>query len=172
MDLNENFMKTSINGINLITNYEGVKLKPYLCPANYVTVGVGKVLLDEHGNMLKGKDSLNKVLSTWKPKTKEELINEFKENDLPKYEKQLNSLNLILNQNQFDALISFIYNLGLGSLQKSTLLKKIIAKSENDKITDEFLKWTKAGGKTLKGLEYRRKSEAVLFTTGKLQFFN
>lgn len=164
-------MKTSENGINLIIHYEGIKLKPYLCPANYVTVGVGKVLLDNKGNMLKGKEALAKVLLTWKPMTIQQLIDDFKLNDLPKYEKLLDSLKLSLTQNQYDALVSFIYNLGLGSLQKSTLLKKIKSKASNIEITNEFLRWNKASGKVLLGLTKRRQTEALLFTTGELKFF-
>lgn len=165
-------MKTSENGINLIIHYEGIRLKPYLCPANYVTVGVGKVLLDDKGNMLKGKDALNKVLLTWKPMTEQQLVDDFKLNDLPKYEKLLNSLKLSLTQNQYDALISFIYNLGLGALQKSTLLKDIKNNKSNTIITSDFLKWCNANGKPMIGLLNRRKSEALLFTTGELKYFN
>jgi lysozyme len=163
-------MKTDNNGINLITHYEGIKLTPYLCPAGYVTVGVGKVLLDNKGNMLKGQSALDAILKTWKLKTKEELINDFRVNDLPRYEKQLNSLNIQFTQYQYDALISFIYNVGFNALLKSTLLKKIKLKATSIEITNEFLKWNKGGGKILSGLTNRRKSEALLFTTGELKF--
>lgn len=133
-------MKTSNLGIQLIIRYEGIKLIPYLCPANYVTVNIGKVLLDENGNMLKGKEALEKVLKTYKPMTKEEAIEDFINTDLLKYEKQINSLNLNLTQYQFDALVSFIYNLGFGSLLKSTLLKKIKSNSSDKSIELEFKK--------------------------------
>lgn len=133
-------MKTSKIGVELITHYESIKLIPYLCPADYVTVNIGKVLLDKNGNMLKGKDKLDEVLKTYKPMTKAEAIKDFEENCLSKYEKQINSLNLTLSQNQFDALVSFIYNLGFGALQKSTLLKKIKIGSPSSIIENEFNK--------------------------------
>ena len=133
-------MKTSNLGVQLIIRYEGIRLIPYLCPANYVTVNIGKVLLDENGNMLKGKEALEKVLKTYKPMTKEEAIEDFINTDLLKYEKQINSLNLNLTQYQFDALVSFIYNLGFGSLLKSTLLKKIKSNSSDKSIELEFKK--------------------------------
>lgn len=165
-------MKTSNLGVQLIIRYEGIRLIPYLCPANYVTVNIGKVLLDENGNMLKGKEALEKVLKTYKPMTKEEAIEDFINTDLLKYEKQINSLNLNLTQYQFDALVSFIYNLGFGSLLKSTLLKKIKSNSSDKSIELEFKKWNKASGKVLPGLVLRRNSEAILFTTGELKLFN
>lgn len=133
-------MKTSKMGVDLIVHYETLKLIPYLCPAGYVTVNIGKVMLDKNGNMLKGKDALDKILKTYKPMTKEEAIEDFINNGLLKYEKCINSLGLKFTQNQFDSLVSFIYNLGFGALQKSTLLKKIKNKSTNEEIEVEFLK--------------------------------
>jgi lysozyme len=68
-----------------------------------------------------------------------------------------------INQNQFDALVSFAYNLGPGNLKSSTLLKKVNANPEDESIRLEFMKWVKAGGKTLKGLVRRREAEANLY---------
>ena len=68
-----------------------------------------------------------------------------------------------INQNQFDALVSFCYNLGPANLKASTLLKKVNINSSDPTIKDEFMKWTKAGGKTLPGLVKRRTAEADLY---------
>jgi lysozyme len=68
-----------------------------------------------------------------------------------------------INQNQFDALVSFCYNLGAGSLKKSTLLKKVNADPNDESIKLEFLKWNKSGGKVLNGLTLRRNAESELY---------
>lgn len=158
-------MRTSKNGIDLITHFEGVELKPYLCPAEFVTVGIGHVILSPGGEMLKGKDALVKELAKNIVYTKES-VQILLIKDLEPFEKNLNSLSINLLQNEFDALISFCYNLGSGALQKSTLLKRIKAK-EGD-IKEAFLMWNKAGGKVLPGLVKRREAEATLFLTNKL----
>lgn len=161
-------MKTGSQGIELITFYEGIRLEPYLCPANKVTIGIGKVLLDKDGNMLQGKDGLLKskdLYPEYQKITKDIAIADLKK-DLEHYEKSINSLKIDLKQNEFDALVSFIYNLGFGALQQSTLLKRINTR-EGD-IEAAFMMWVKAGGKTLPGLVKRRKAEATLFLTNKL----
>jgi lysozyme len=77
-----------------------------------------------------------------------------------------------INQNQFDALVSFCYNVGSKGLQESTLLKFINTNPiDNDNITIQFVRWNKGGGKVLAGLTRRRKAEAFLYTNGKLNFF-
>ncbi len=71
-----------------------------------------------------------------------------------------------VSQNQFDSIVSFAYNLGLGNLKKSTLLKKVNANPADSTILAEFAKWNKAGGKVLAGLTLRRKAEAELYSKG------
>jgi lysozyme len=68
-----------------------------------------------------------------------------------------------VNQNQYDALVSFVFNLGIGAFRKSTLLKKIQANPNDPAIRAEFMKWVNAGGKPLKGLITRRAAEADLY---------
>ncbi len=82
--------------------------------------------------------------------------------DLEIVERCLNALKLELNQNQYDALCSLIFNIGTGKFKRSTMLKYLQAK-QYDKASAEFLKWRKANGKVLKGLEARRKDEQELF---------
>lgn len=162
-------METSKQGIDLIIHFEGIKLKPYLCPANKVTVGVGKVLLDNNEKMLEGKEGLEKAKKLFpelQEITREKAV-ELLHEDLEPYEKSINSLDLSFKQQEFDSLVSFIYNLGFKSLLSSTLLKRI--KSKQGDIEEAFLMWNKCNGKVLDGLTKRRKAEATLFLTGKLQ---
>ncbi len=162
-------METSKQGIDLIIHFEGIKLKPYLCPANKVTVGVGKVLLDSNEKMLEGKEGLEKAKKLFpelQEITREKAV-ELLHEDLEPYEKSINSLGLSFKQQEFDSLVSFIYNLGFKSLLSSTLLKRI--KSKQGDIEEAFLMWNKCNGKVLDGLTKRRKAEATLFLTGKLQ---
>ena len=142
-------MKTSKNGIDLIKQYEGLSLKPYkpVPTETYLTIGYGHYGVDVTADM-----RLTKVEA-------EELLKK----DLVKYEGFVNDfVKVELNQNQFDSLVSFTYNLGGGALQKSTLLDKL---NQRDFIgaSKEFLKWNKAGGKILQGLVKRRASECALF---------
>ena len=143
---------TSSLGLNLIKKYEGLRLSAYLCPASVVTIGYGttkypngkKVLL---GEKLSGeKEATQLLLSTLEP-----------------YEAAVNKHLPNLNQCQFDALVSFAYNLGTGALIKSTLLKKAKVNPNDPSIVDEFLKWNKAAGKVLNGLTNRRREEANLY---------
>lgn len=141
---------TSKNGINLIKKYEGCVLKAYKCPANVWTIGYG------HTSGVKEGQKITKAQAE-----------KYLKKDLVKYEKSVNKLVIVdLNQNQFDALISFTYNVGMGNLGKSTLLKKL---NDNNYIgaSTEFLKWNKAvvngKKKELKGLTKRRKAEKKLF---------
>lgn len=170
-------MEISNLGIELIKHYESlhdgdltkIGLQPKLCPANIVSIGYGRALKDKDGNWLKGKEGLEiakKLYPEWETITAEE-AEELLLDDLKLFVKQINSLKLDLKQYEFDALVSFIYNLGFGQLQKSTLLKRI--QERKGDIEEAFLMWVKANGKTLPGLVKRRKSEATLFLTGKLE---
>jgi len=138
-------MKTSDNGINLIKSFEGLYLKAYLCPAQVATIGYG------HTNGVK----LGQVIIV------DQAI-EYLKADLAPVEAYLNKSGLVLNQNQFDALVSFIFNLGQGAFNGSTLKKEII---ENDRegIKTNWMKWVNAGGKKLPGLVRRRDLELDLF---------
>lgn len=146
-------MKTSKKGLDLIKKYEGFVSKPYLCPAGIPTIGYGATHYGD-GKKVTLKD----------PSIDEEHASCLLNNMIISYE---NSVKLLvqkhINQNQFDALVSFTYNLGAANLSKSTLLKKINANPNDKSIKDEFLKWNKAGGKELTGLTRRRNEEALLY---------
>jgi lysozyme len=157
-------MKTSSKAKEMIKHHEGVRLKPYLCPAKLWTVGVGHVLYPEQANMkLEDRKDLwlhpedNRVWTM-------EQVNALLEFDLDRFERGVARLcpSSTSNQNHFDALVSFSFNVGLGSLQKSSLRMKY-NRGEYEEAANEFLKWAKAGGKVLPGLLKRRSDEKALF---------
>jgi len=144
-------MKTSEVGIQLIQKFEGCKLKPYLCPAGLWTVGYGHVI----GN---GKEAPEKQLYT------QEEVDELLRTDLRRFERGvLRYCTVHLSQSQFDALVSFSFNLGLGVLQRSTLRQKIL-RQDGEAASKEILKYNKSGGQVLKGLTRRREAEYRMFT--------
>lgn len=147
-------MKTSTKGIDLIKRFEGLKLQSYLCPAKVWTIGFGTTKINGKpvtANMTISKDQAEQYLI----------------NDLIIFEIGVNSIfkTTTLNQNQFDALVSFAYNLGVTALLNSTLTKKIKVNTFDPTIKNEFLKWCYADGKILEGLQLRRKVEASLYFT-------
>ena len=139
-------MKTSQKGINLIKSFEGCKLQSYRDSVGVLTIGYGHTLGVYTGMRITLQEA-------------EDLLR----NDLIIYESCINkNVKVDLTQNEFDSLVSWTYNLGCGSLKKSTMLKYL---NENKKqfVTSEMIKWVKAGGRVLKGLIRRREAEAVLF---------
>ena len=138
-------MKISEVGIKLICKWEEFRGYAYVCPAGLWTIGYG------HTVGVKPTDKIDLAQGE-----------AYLRQDLEIVERCLNSLKLELNQNQYDALCSLIFNIGIGNFKRSTLLKYLQAK-QYDKASSEFLKWRKANGKVLKGLEARRKDEQELF---------
>ncbi len=140
-------MQTSEKGFDLIRKYEGLRFAAYVCPGGKLTIGYGHT----------GPD----VYEGWKIDAEE--ANELLEHDVERFERSVNEMvHVPMTQGMFDALISFSFNLGAGSLKGSTLLKKLNA-DDREAAADEFLKWNKAGGKVLAGLTARRESERELF---------
>jgi lysozyme len=145
--------KTASAGIELIKRFEGFRSAPYKCPAGIPTIGYGATFYPN------GK----KVTMTDKAITEAEAT-ELLKSMLTKFEQYVDSYCVdSITQNQFDALVSFCYNLGPANLKASTLLKKVNANPNDPTIRAEFMKWTKAGGRTLKGLVTRRQAEADLY---------
>jgi lysozyme len=140
-------------GYLFITKHEGLRLKPYLCPAKIPTIGYGNCYYSD------GK----RVTLLDKQITKQEAFEMFKEiaNKFAKRVDELVTSNI--NQNQFNALVSFAYNVGTGNFASSTLLKKVNKNPNDLTIKAEFLKWNKAGGKVINGLTNRRIEEADLY---------
>lgn len=145
--------KIGQKGLDLIKSFEGLYLKPYLCPANVPTIGYGNTFY-ENGKKVTLKD----------PIITESRAIELLMSELGMYEQKVDSYCIdTINQNQFDALVSFCYNVGPGNLKSSTLLKKVNANPNDPTIRAEFLKWNKGGGKVLAGLTRRRTAEANLY---------
>lgn len=146
-------MRLGSKGLELIKSFEGFYSKPYLDPIGIPTIGYGATYYPNK----------KKVTMKDKPLTEKEASDLLKEM-MTTYENDVKRLvKRELNQNQFDALVSFTYNLGGANLGKSTLLKKVNANPCDKTIKDEFLKWNKAGGKVLNGLTRRRNAEAELY---------
>lgn len=140
-------------GLSLIKQFEGLLLKPYKCPAGIPTIGYGATY---YPNGLRVTMS-DKAITEGQASTM--LMNMLKT-----YEKSVDSFcRDDINQNQFDALCAFAYNVGINALKNSTLLKKVNANPSDPTIRAEFLKWNKANGKALKGLTNRRTAEANLY---------
>lgn len=145
-------MKVSAKCIEMIKHHEGVRYEPYQCPAKLWTVGVGHVIGD-------GKT----LPPEWKRKFSTDEVNSILAADLQRFERGvLRYCRGPLTQGQFDALVSFSFNVGLGSLQRSSLRMKH-NRGENEAAAKEFMKWTKGGGRVLPGLVKRRKDEASLY---------
>jgi lysozyme len=145
--------KTGKAGIDMIKSFEGFRAAPYKCSAGVPTIGYGATFYPG------GK----KVTMTDAAITEEQAV-ELLANMLVSFEKYVDSYCVdTITQNQFDALVSFAYNLGPANLKSSTLLKKVNANPNDESIRLEFMKWVKAGGKTLAGLVRRREAEANLY---------
>ena len=170
-------MKTSQKGINAIKHYESrndnnlslIGLQPKMDPKGIWTSGYGHAIV-VNGKFLVG--AANQALAYQFALADEAAAEKLLAIDLTHFEGQIDSLHLRLTQDQFDALVSFIYNLGFAALLGSTLLKRIKADLGPELITEAFLMWNRCGGAVLPGLTYRRQTEALLFTTGELKFFN
>ncbi len=152
-------MKTGTKGLQLIEKYEGCRLEAYKCPAGVWTIGVG------HTGTVQGKKVKQGMKITYSHAIK--ILN----TDLKKFEAFVNQyVQVKVTQNQFDALVSFCFNVGPGNLKKSTLLKKLNQK-DYEGASAEFLKWNKGdvdgNGKlvAISGLTKRRHAEQKLFNT-------
>lgn len=139
-------MKTSREGIALIKHFEGFEPKAYQCSAGVWTVGFGFTDGVKQGDTI--------TLECAERRLAFELVD---------YEQAVASLiTWPITQNQFDALVSFAFNLGEGALKRSTL-RKVVNAGKHDKAEAEFLRWNKAGGKVIAGLTRRRQAEANMF---------
>jgi len=141
-------LKVSDKGIKLIQDFEGCSLVPYQDIVGKWTIG--------YGHLIKPDDDFDAPLTHGQAVA---LLCD----DLEKFESWvLGAVTADINQSQFDALVSFTFNLGPGALQKSTLLRKLNA-GDYQGAADEFPKWCKAGGKEVAGLLRRRKAEREMF---------
>ena len=146
-------MKVSKRGIELIKHFEGVRSRPYRCAANLWTCGVGHLIGD--GKHL--PDSWNRTFT-------QEEIDGLLKSDLNRFELGVSKMlpNVPLRQCEFDCLISFAFNLGLGTFQRSTI-RQALLRGDKETAMESLLKYCRAGGRVLKGLQLRREAEAKMF---------
>ena len=145
-------MKTSKAGLDLIKQFESFRAAPYLCSAGVPTIGYGTTV---YPNGIKVKLSDQKIT--------QQLAETFLQHHVNVIEKDVSKLvKVTLTQNQFDALVSFAYNVGIGAFGDSTLLKLLNA-GDIDNASKQFERWNKAGGKVSNGLTRRRNAEKALF---------
>jgi len=156
-------MNVSPKAIAMIKHHEGVRQKPYQCPARLWTIGVGHVMWPEQGKLkLEDRNAFPVRQEDMRTYSMEE-VDAILRSDLARFEKGVATYCTVpLTQGEFDALVSFSFNVGLGTLQRSTLRAKL---NRGDKAgaAEELLKYCMAGGKILKGLQNRRIDERAMF---------
>lgn len=142
-------MKTGVQGLSLIKQFEGCRLTAYkpVPTEKYWTIGYGHYGADVKPGM------------TITAARADELLRQ----DVGACEKVLNAMNVNFKQCQFDALVSWIFNLGAGNFASSTLKKYIVQRRKDEDITDQLVKWVNGGGRPLLGLKKRRVAEANLW---------
>jgi len=149
--------------IKLIAHHEGIRLKPYQCPALIWTVGVGHVIDQSHIRVPLAERKALPIPNGWDRTLSMGEVDEMLTTDLQSFESGVRRLCPNgLTPGRLGALTSFAFNVGLGNLQRSTIRIKH-NRGEYESAADEFLKWNKAGGKELKGLTNRRKDERALY---------
>lgn len=139
-------MQISANGLDLIKRFEGLKLKSYLCPANVWTIGYGSTGAHvRHGMVISEAEA-------------EALLRQ----DVARFERAVEAVTQAPTQAEFDALVSFAFNVGSGALKSSTLLRLHNA-GDRQGAADQFLRWNRAGKMILPGLTRRRAAERALY---------
>lgn len=140
--------RRSINreGLELVKQFEGCKLKAYVCPAGILTIGYGSTGKHVKPGMVITQDQAEELLRS----------------DLRRFEDAVAAAAPKATDNQFSAMVSLAFNIGIGALQRSTVLRRHLA-GDHAGAADAFLMWNKAGGKVLAGLTRRREAEAALY---------
>ena len=139
-------MKISQEGISLIKKFEGCEYNAYKCAADVLTIGYGHTKGVKEGDLITQQEA-DKIL----------------EEDMKEYEGYINDyVTVDLDQNQFDSLVSWVFNLGPANLRASTMLK-VLNNKEYEEVPNQMKRWNKAAGKVLEGLIRRREAESLLF---------
>tara|TARA_Y100001937_G_scaffold125171_1_gene191418 strand:+ start:963 stop:1406 length:444 start_codon:yes stop_codon:yes gene_type:complete len=139
-------MNISQEGLSLIKKFEGCELEAYKCAAGVWTIGYGSTKGVKEGDSINQEDA-DKLLMA----------------EMKEYEGYINNMvEVNLEQNQFDSLVSWVFNLGPSNLKNSTLLKVLNSKDYQG-VPAQIRRWNKANGKVLEGLERRRLAESLLF---------
>jgi len=148
-------MTASRLGLRLIKDFEGLRLGAYLCPAGVPTIGYGHTKGVKMGQVITNEQADDYLIE-----------------DIAPLERHLNKLGINFRQEQFDALVSWLFNLGVGNFKKSNLLKRIQADASDEAIAAEFIKWIYAGKTPLAGLKKRRVAEANMFVGYELYYLD
>lgn len=139
-------MQISQAGLDLIKSFEGFEPEAYLCPAGIWTIGYGHTGNVEEGQTITEEEA--EELLRQDVTFAEDAVTDYVEGDL--------------TQGQFDALVCFVFNIGVGAFRESTLLR-LLNQGDSEGAAEQFLRWNKAGGKVLAGLTRRREAERELF---------
>jgi lysozyme len=146
-------MKLNENGYKLITQFEGLSLKPYLDSVKIPTIGYGNTYYSDGKRVTMLDKSITQVQAF-------EMFKEIADRFAKAVDK---NLKVCVTQNQFNSMVSLAYNIGTGAFISSTLLKKVNINPNDPSIAHEFSRWNKAGGKVLNGLTIRRKKESDIY---------
>jgi lysozyme len=161
-------VKVSKELLKMLKHHEGVRYKPYLCPGKLWTIGVGHVMYPEQAKIPSTPEGMARR-KAWPLRPEDnrqwsvEEVDRILAKDVERFERGVAKFVPIkLLQNEFDALVSFSFNLGLGTLQRSTIRQALL---RGDKVAamQSLRKYNKAGGKVLRGLDNRRKDEEAMF---------
>ena len=160
-------MKVSAAAIEMIKSHEGVRTKPYRCPALLWTVGCGHVIDPTHAAVKYEERKSLPVPAGWDRALTMGEVDAILAQDLGRFERGVVRLcpAAVGRQGVFDSLVSFAFNVGLGNLQRSSLRMKT-NRGDFEEAAEEFMKWTKAAGRVLPGLVKRRKDEQALYLSG------
>lgn len=156
-------MKVGGQGKKLFIEWEGLRTKPYKDSGGALTIGVGHLLTADE--KLTGLIRLNgELISFYDGMTEEQCI-ALLEQDLKRFERAVNDyVDVELSQNQFDALVSFAFNVGVSAFKNSTLVR-LLNQGHYDKVPEQLMRWVKDNGRTVQGLINRRRKEAELWET-------
>ena len=146
INMTQKITRVSRDAIELIKRFEGFCAQPYLCSANVPTIGYGSTFYEDGKKVQMNDPAISEERAT---KLVVKHVDSFARDDI--------------TQSQFDALVCFAYNVGVGALKSSTLLKLVNTNPNDPEIRTQFLRWNKAAGRTLKGLTNRRTAEAQLY---------
>ena len=160
-------MKVSAAAIQMVKHHEGVRTRPYRCPALLWTVGVGHVIDPSHTAVKYEERKSLPIPAGWDRSLTMDEVDAILAQDLARFERGVARLcpAALGHQGQFDALVSFAFNVGLGNLQRSSIRMRY-NRGDVEGAADAFLMWTKAAGKVLTGLVKRRNDERAMFLGG------
>lgn len=154
-------MQMSENGLGLLQQWEGFKLQVYKDSAGLATIGVGHLLTKPE--LASGEIVISGVAVQYAGGLTDQQTLDLLAQDVKPAEEAVNTgVEVPLNQNQFDALVSFTFNVGVGAFQSSTLLK-VLNQQQYDEVPAQLLRWTRAGGQVVQGLVNRRENEIKLW---------